>query len=251
MSLLLSNVVKFKRFLRKFPIAYNGLQWVYYRLLYFGEKYFLGSEFHKWVWKKQNPPNFEQLKEEIIHPHRKFLVNHILERAPFEKALEIGCNAGQNLFLLAQKKSNSSFYGIDINDRFIQAGQEWCKHYRVQNVFLQVGKAEDLSQFTDRAFEITFSDATLMYVGPDKIMQALKEIRRITQKIIIFNEWCKKATRSEEKSWWYDFHWVHDYGALIRDIIPDAKIMEHRLPAGQWLPGGGWEKYGTYIEVEL
>ena len=90
-----------------------------------------------------------------------------------------------------------------------------------------------------------------MYVGPDKIMQALQEMIRVTQKTIIFNEWCKNATHYDEKSWWYDFHWVHDYDGLIRNIIPDAKINKNKLPEGQWLLGGGWEKYGTYIEVEL
>jgi len=243
-------MVKFKRFLRKFPIAYDGLQCAYYRLLYFGEK-FLGSEFHKWIWKKQNAPSLEQIREEMSHPHRNFLATHIFKNSPFQKVLEIGCNSGQNLFLLAQKDKNSSFYGIDINHRFIQAGQKWCKQYDIQNVFLQLGKAEDLSQFPNRSFDVTFSDATLMYVGPDKIMQALQEMIRVTQKTIIFNEWCKNATHYDEKSWWYDFHWVHDYDGLIRNIIPDAKINKNKLPEGQWLLGGGWEKYGTYIEVEL
>jgi ubiquinone/menaquinone biosynthesis C-methylase UbiE len=250
MSLLLSNMVKFKRYLRNFPILYNVLQLNYYRLLYLGEK-LLGSEFHKWIWKNQDAPDFEQLKQEMSHPHRNFLVTHILKNAPFEKVLEVGCNSGQNLFLLAQKDARSSFYGVDINYRFIQAGQEWCKQYGFQNVFLKIGKAEDLSQFIDQSFDITFSDATLMYIGPDKIIQALEEIIRITQKRIIFNEWGKKSTSFEEKSCWYDFHWVHDYGELIKNIIPNAKIKECKLPAGQWLSGGGWEKYGTYIEVEL
>ena len=250
MSLLLSNMIRFKRYLRKFPSVYNVSQFYYYRLLYFGEK-ILGSEFHKWIWKNQNAPNFEKLKEEMSHPHREFLVSHILENAPFEKVLEVGCNSGQNLFLLAQKDARSAFYGIDINHRFIQAGQKWRKQYGIQNVFLYLGKAENLSQFSNKSFDITFSDATLMYVGPDKIMQALQEIIRITHKTIIFNEWCKKSTCCKEKSCWYDFHWVHDYVELIKDIIPDAKIKEYKLPAGQWLTGGGWEKYGAYIEVEL
>jgi SAM-dependent methyltransferase len=251
MSLLLSNMVRLKRFLRKSPRAYSQIQKIYYRLLYVGESSFLGSKLHEWIWRHQGAPKAEEFQEVVEHPHRDSLVNQILKYAPFEKVLEIGCNAGQNLYLLARKYPGASFHGIDINPRFVQTGQEWLRGKGVENVFLQVGKADGLSMLGDRSFDVCFSDATLMYLGPDKISKSLRQIVRITRKAILLNEWSRSAADAEERSLWYDFHWVHDYGALFRDFLPQSKIRETKIPAGQWLPGGGWEKYGTLIEVEI
>lgn len=251
MSLLLSDMVRLKRFLRKYPWAYSQIQKMYYRLLYVGETSFLGSKFHEWIWRHQGAPKAEDFQEVIDHPHRDFLVNQILKCAPFEKVLEIGCNAGQNLYLLAQKYPGASFHGIDINPQFVQAGQDWLRGKGMENVFLQVGKADDLSTIGDRSYDVCFSDATLMYLGPDKISKSLRQIVRITRKAILLNEWNRNTADSGERSLWYDFHWVHDYGALLRDFLPQSKVRETKIPAGHWLAGGGWEKYGTLIELEL
>lgn len=251
MSLLLSNMVRLKRFLRRYPWIYSQIQKMYYRLLYVGETSFLGSKMHEWIWRRQGAPTSEEFQEIVEHPHREFLMNHIMRCAPFEKVLEIGCNAGQNLYLLARKYPGASYYGIDINPQFIQAGQDWLMGKGMENVFLQVGKADDLSSLGDRSYDICFSDATLMYLGPDKISDSLRQIIRITRKAIFLNEWSRNATAPGERSWWYDFHWVHDYTALLRDFLPESRIRETKIPEGQWLPGGGWEKYGTLIEVGL
>jgi SAM-dependent methyltransferase len=251
MSLLLSNMVRLKRFLRKYPRAYSQTQKMYYRLLYVGETSFLGSKFHEWIWRRQSAPQAEEFQDVVEHPHRDFLVSQIMQSAPFERVLEIGCNAGQNLYLLARKYPGASFHGIDINPHFVEAGQDWLRRRGVENVFLRVGKADDLSSLGDRSYDICFSDATLMYLGPDKISKSLRHIVRITRKAILLNEWSQKAPERGKRSLWYDFHWVHDYSALFRDFLPQGKIRETKIPAGQWLPGGGWEKYGTLIEVEL
>ena len=251
MSPLLNNMVRLKRFLRKYPRAYSQIQKMYYRLLYVGETGVLGTKVHEWIWRRQRAPTAEELQAVIEHPHRDFLVNQILKWAPFETVLEVGCNAGQNLYLLAQKEHGASFHGIDINPQFVQAGQEWLKGKGTENVFLKVGKADDLSSLGDRSYDVCFSDGTLMYLGPDKISQSLRQMARITRKVIFLNEWSRNAVDPGERSWWYDFHWVHDYGALFREFLPQSKIRETKIPAGQWLPGGGWEKYGTLIEVEL
>lgn len=251
MSLLLSNMVRLKRLLKKSPRVYSQIQKAYYSLLYIGETTVLGSKFHEWIWRRQGAPTEEEFQEVVEHPHRDFLVNQILKWAPFETVLEIGCNAGQNLYLLAVKYPAASFYGIDINPQFVRAGMELLRGKGIKNVSLQVGKADDLSSFASRSYDLCFSDATLMYLGPDKITKSLQQIARITRKGIILNEWSRNVAGSEERSLWYDFHWVHDYGSIFRDLFPQSKIRKTKIPPEHWLPGGGWEKYGMLIEVEL
>ena len=56
MSLLLSNMVRLKRFLRKYPWIYSQIQKMYYRLLYVGETGFFGSKIHSGFGGVKVPP---------------------------------------------------------------------------------------------------------------------------------------------------------------------------------------------------
>ena len=90
---------------------------------------------HQWNWdtgfiaiglSRYDPVRaMEELRKSVAHPHRGFLISRIEKHGPFRNVLEIGCNAGQNLLLLARKFPQTEFYGIDINPRFIEAGKNF------------------------------------------------------------------------------------------------------------------------------
>ncbi|OGR90782.1 MAG: hypothetical protein A3J74_05700 [Elusimicrobia bacterium RIFCSPHIGHO2_02_FULL_57_9] len=220
-------------------------------MLYKSEEYLFGSRIHKWKWRLEATPSPQELAQSISHPHREFLIGAITRGMPARSALEIGCNMGQNLRLLAGKFPEASFQGLDINPNFIEKGQHWLLGDGIKNISLQPGTGEDLSKFGDKSIDLTFSDATLIYLGPDKIDQAIGEMIRVTRKSLLFNEWNLDGTRCQERSTWYFGHWVHDYKAILTKHAPNAEVRIHRLPEGLWAPGGGWEKYGALIEVDL
>jgi len=56
------------------------------------------------------------------HPHRQFLADRISLFAPFDSILEVGCNCGPNLYLVAQKFPGADIRGIDVNSRSIHVG---------------------------------------------------------------------------------------------------------------------------------
>lgn len=242
---------KLKECLKRWPRGYVRFRAIYYALLYLGETQILGSRIHEWIWRRRHEPSLVELTASAAHPHRDFLISQIAKWTPFESVLEIGCNAGQNLLLLAGKFPGVIFRGIDINPRFIEVGKEWCAREGVKNVLLQVGRADDLASFADRSVDITFTDATLMYVGPDKIGRTFQGIKRVTRKALVFNEWSLDVTDSSERSLWYDFHWVHNYSLLLEKHVAGSKIRMTRLPKNMWARGGGWEKYGALVEVDL
>ena len=170
--------------------------------------------------------------------------------APGDTVLEIGSNAGQNLFLLAQRFPEARFYGIDINSRFIEAGRNWLADNGITNVSLTVKRADRVSDFADQSFDIVFTDATMMYIGPDKIRRLLREMKRVACKAILMNEWHLERANSANPSLWYDLHWVHNYRLLLEGLVPPDKISIAKLPEELW-GAGGWEEYGSLVEIDV
>ena len=76
------------------------------------------------------------------HLHRSFLVERISKFFP-SSILEIGCNCGPNLYLLAQKFPRAEIVGVDINPLAVQKGNEWFVREGISNVRLLVGKADE------------------------------------------------------------------------------------------------------------
>jgi ubiquinone/menaquinone biosynthesis C-methylase UbiE len=241
---------KIKQYLKKWPWVYTKLQRLYYRCLYYGEKTFLGTRIHEWTWRYFPKFSIKELQESVKHPHRKYLIKRIEKYSAFGKVLEVGCNAGQNLYLLAKKLPDTEFYGIDINPQFIEAGEKWLADEGLKNVSLSVERADCMDAFQDKSFDVVFTDAVLMYIGVDKINLVFQEMIRVANKAILLNEWHRESSNLSEQSYWYDFHWVHDYRLYLQKLLPHDKISITKLPRGLW-GGPGWEEYGSIIEVDL
>jgi len=183
-------------------------------------------------------------EESINHPHRKFLIDIISKYSPFENVLEIGCASGPNLYLLAKKFPDLEFYGIDISKKAIEVGKNFFKKENINNVFLYSGKVEGLKRFKDKSIDIIFTDAVLIYEGPDKISQIIKEMLRVVKKAIILCEWHSDSPKSV-----YKYHWIHNYKSLFSQFIPGQKVRITKLPKNLWEED--WRELGYFIEVIL
>ena len=151
------------------------------------------------------------------HPHRPFLVKTISKYNP-SSILEIGCNCGPNLYLLAKKFPDAEIIGIDINPIAVQKGNEWLAQEDISNVELLEGKADELKQFQDKSFDAVFTDAVLIYIGPDKIKDVMKEMIRIARKALILMEWHSfEPDHKDPKGLgiYYKSLWKRDYMALL------------------------------------
>jgi len=184
-------------------------------------------------------------KESIFHPHRKFLIKKISAYFPFENVLEIGCASGPNLYLLAKKFPKAKFYGIDISKKAIKTGQNYFQKENIKNIFLKVGKAEDLKRFQDKGIDIIFTDASLIYIGPDKINLVLKELIRVARNVIIL---CEQHTDSPNSL--YKDKWIHNYRLLFGALLPDRNIEVEKIKDNFW-GGEDWLRYGAIIKVYL
>jgi len=179
----------------------------------------------------------------LNHLHRKLLVEKISEYSPLKNVLEVGSASGPNLYLLANKFPKTNFYGIDISASAIYQGKHFLEKHGKKNVFLRMASIFQLEDFKDKSMDIVFSDAVLLYVGPNKVVSVLKEMIRVAKKAIIL---CEQHTSDES---FYDDKWIHNYHQVIEKNIPNAKINFTKIIGEIWQ--GDWVKYGYIIEVIL
>ncbi len=208
-----------KRLLKKNPALYSFIAkgYTYIILRYRYLKYLmLGTKVIEKEWGKGGNDWIEGYRDSLNHPHRSFLVETISKFNP-SSILEIGSNCGPNLYLLAKKFPDAEITGIDINPMAVQKGNEWFTQERISNVKLLEGKADELRQFQDKSFDVVFTDAVLIYVGPDKIKKVIEGMLRVTRKSLILLEWHCFNSKSKPLGV-YVGHWMRDYVTLLKEL---------------------------------
>lgn len=242
-----------KQLARKSPAMYHLLQRPYYGLRRLVETHFLGTRLQEWIWSEKRFQSEEEMIREFrlesCHSHRKLLINSFEQMSPFGSALEVGCNAGANLSLLGRAYPLAVLYGVDINPTAVMEGRQLMKSEDVKNVSLHVVRADAIDGFGDKSIDVVFTDATLIYVGPDKIRKVLGECLRISRKGLILNEWYFDSAGQKGKSVYHYGHWVHDYVALLSEWVSRERVVCRRVPPGVW-HDHDWDTYGAIIEVK-
>ena len=186
------------------------------------------------------------------HPHRQFLIETISKNNP-TSILEIGCNCGPNLRLLAKKFPDTEIIGIDINPMAVQKGNDWLAQEGISNVKLLEGKADELGQFQDKSFDVVFTYAVLIYIGRDKIKEVMKEALRVTRKALILVEWHSfEPERKDPKGLgvYYLGCWKRDYVALLKQFVREDQIWVTKITEDLW-PEKNWKEVGAVIEVVM
>lgn len=160
---------------------------LYHKFRKFLDTTLLGTKFQEWLWKKEefsDSKNYETMFAEAIeHPHRRFIVDKILTAGTIQSALELGCHQGYNLAVLNKEVPGLEPHGIDINARAIQEGIQRLSSMGIA-ADLKVGACDLLSGIEDNSMDVVFADAIIIYIGPDKIKNAVKEWVRVARKSI-------------------------------------------------------------------
>ena len=192
--------------------------------------------------------------ESTNHPHRKFLITHITGLRP-KSVLEIGCNCGPNLRLLTKNHPECRYTGIDINPDSIKKGNIWLKREGISNISLIYGVADDLGRYPDNSFDVVFTDAVLIYIGPDKIGPVLEEMIRVAKTKVILLEWQRQSIIPfvPLKIQHYVFRrglWAWNYPELINTNKKVKLVSCEKIPTEIW-PDKYWRKYGNLIDITL
>ncbi len=187
------------------------------------------------------------------HPSKYFLTERITAFAPIDSILEVGCASGPSLYLPAKKFPQAKIVGIDVNVEAVQYGNTQFEKDGISNVKLIAGKADELTEFPDSAFDVVFTNALLIFVGPDKIKEVIKEMIRITSKALVLMELhCSRTDIKNQTGLgvYRGGNWLRDYIALLKQFVSAERIQVTRIPEGVW-PVKPWNQWGAVIEVTL
>ncbi|MDP2932046.1 MAG: class I SAM-dependent methyltransferase [Chloroflexota bacterium] len=186
-------------------------------------------------------------------PSKHFLADRIAAFAPVNSILEVGCASGTNLYLLAGKFPQAQIVGVDINVEAVNYGNARFAQEGMENVSLRVGKADGLGQFGDRSFDVVFTNALLIYIGPDKIREVVGGMLRLAKRVIVLMELHRFESkgRPREALGIYQYgNWTRDYAALWKQFVKPEQVRVSRIPEVVW-PARPWSESGAVIEVVL
>jgi len=205
-----------------------------------------GTEHYEKEWSARE---YDGFWESVSHPHRELLLTILSKYSP-GSVLEIGCGGGPNLLRIAQAFPSAKLHGIDINRKAIEFGKKALAESRVENVELEIGKADDLGRFDDRSFDIVLTDAVLIYVGKDKIDTIAKEMLRIARKAIVMVEYHDSKAGGEGGFIAKKGLWARDYSALFKPLKGVVDVELTKITREMW-DDDYWSRYGHVIEVRL
>lgn len=116
---------------------------------------------------------------------------------------------------------------------------------------LLVGRADDLSRFSDASFDVVLSDAVLMYVGPDRIEETLRGMRRVARKgLVLVERESRGSARQDGMGVLRGTTWERNYIQLLGRLFPNGLIRVRRMNSDVW-PDAVWAKHGAIIELRL
>jgi len=192
-------------------------------------------------WNSNSKDWVEGYWKSIDHPHRKLLVDAVSEFNP-KSILEVGCASGPNLYLLAKKYPKAEIWGIDINRQAIEYGQDMFIQEGIRNVKLAVGRADSLL-FDDNTFDVVISDATLIYLGPDKIWQTLARMVDISKTGLVLVE---RQISNESAGIYKDGLWQRDYIWMSKVLTDSNWFKAIRITKDIWPE---WAETGYVISM--
>ena len=107
----------------------------------------------------------------------------------------------------------------------------------------------ELSKFPENSIDVVFTDAVLLYIGPDKIAKVIKEMLRVARRRIVVLEMHVNQDLTQKDLFTKD-GWLRDYEALFRKSASHKRITVEKLPVGM-RTSGRWSGYGHIIEIDL
>jgi len=205
------------------------------------ERYWANRKFGK-DWHGQQKNWIDGYWNSRHHLHRKLLVDTIVKYEP-KTVLEIGCASAPNLALLTERLPQTKLVGMDINEHALnRARYEFALN---PNVTLHYGKADQMG-FADKYFDVTFTDAMMIYIGKDKITQVMENIKRTTKKAVIFLE--RHMIGVGWEGYYKDGLWYRDYLRLAKVFFPNSIVSITKITENIWKE---WSEYGYLIEVKI
>lgn len=140
---------------------------------------------------------------------------------PIKTIFEVGCGQGINLVainkLLGHLDVKPTLYGLEPNRETEIICRDNCQDEKFTPTFVQ-GSATDI-KLDNYSMDVSFTSGVLIHIHPDNLLDAMKEMYRVTKKYIICAEYFSPELRE------VNYHgeqalWTRDFGSMWLDNFP-------------------------------
>jgi ubiquinone/menaquinone biosynthesis C-methylase UbiE len=199
---------------------------------------FKTTEDHKKFWTERKIDWNKDYLSTWNHPHRQLIV-WALKSIPWYSLWEVGCGPGANLVRIVKDFPGRQLGGCDINSEAIDLARKTFVGGR-----FHVEGVEDIL-LSDDSVDVMLSDAALIYIGPNRIDKAIKELTRISRNHIIL---CEFHGTNIFKRWMFRFktgYNSYNYKKLLeKHGCYNIKVI--KIPKEYW-DGTPWTEWGYII----
>lgn len=136
------------------------------------------------IWTGKFGDDYTERNKTFPYEKRRDFFQNLVRANELKSVLEVGCNWGQNLALIAPYlPSPWRAWGVDINDSALLYGKQ-------RNPKLQLCKASGFNlPFKDESFDLVFTAGVLIHQKPDEIDSFMQEIIRVARKYVLAIEY--------------------------------------------------------------
>jgi pseudaminic acid biosynthesis-associated methylase len=142
----------------------------------------------------------------------------ILDQFPARSALEVGCAAGANLQVLAERLPPHRLWGSDINGAALASLQQ-----AAPGINATWGVARELP-FRDRWFDLVFTVGLLIHQPEATLPLVMSEIVRCSRRWILCGEYHADEHTQVEYRGLDGVLFKRDYGRLYVDLFPELEL---------------------------
>lgn len=162
-------------------------------------------------WKK--PHGAEWLSTYVAStfgPKRKLLGDALRAVAPFDTALDLGCNCGVLVPWLTVASPNVKIHGVDVSvEALAEAIRSWPHHTWT------LASIVDWLPKVDGPWDVVVSSSCLEHVAPADLDAVLLHVARVAAKAIVLQEVAVTNTLGEGPSLSGVPEWRHDYAKRL------------------------------------
>lgn len=178
--------------------------------------------------------------ETFAGSERAELAEAVSKFYPFETLLEFGCAYGQSFDLYTRLFPRVKCVGLDPDDEAVEGGRQFYEMRGLGNrVILERGGIERLEEISKRYRpDVIYTSACLLYLTASEIREVLKLIHSCVNKgfVLMEQDLIYMSGNINEKSRFIGAHgnhkpyWLHNFGALFRELFPDGTFSVRKLP---------------------
>lgn len=170
-----------------------------------------------------NPDELDQLYIKNYGISRTKLNEEFLADLNLHRILEVGCNVGNQLFLL-KKMGYKDLWGIELQDYAVEIART-----RTTGPNIVKGSAFDIP-FKNNFFDIVFTAGVLIHISPEDVEKALNEMHRCTSRYIWgFEYYSTNGYENIKYRGKENLLWKTDYSKLFLERFTDLQLIHKKI----------------------